>query len=138
MIEQAVAEILLGDTTIKTTTGGRIRPFVGAAHDKRPYVLFDISAAPDQAEAMPITGQTPTDHRKSTIEVTVYADTYLACASLSTELRRVLNGKAVNTSTERVITVLDDESDTEQAFEPGKNVPVFVRTQQYRALHRSI
>ncbi len=66
------------------------------------------------------------------------ADTYTACADLSAEVRRVLDGySGTNKGTTITPLVFDDETEPERGVEPGTERPVFVRTQTYRALYRS-
>jgi hypothetical protein len=71
------------------------------------------------------------------VELTSYADTYAEVANLTAQVRRVMHGVTWTGATVTVHpSLLDEESDIEQAIEAGTDKPVYVRTQTFRILYR--
>lgn len=134
MLEQGIKERLAADTTIAGLTGGRIRPLIGAQLDARPFLTFQVTSDQSIGHALGASA-----YSNAQVEIGILADTYLACAALSVEVKRVLDRQAYNTTTVRIApSVLDDETDIEESTPPGQAAPVFVRTQTYRVLYRAI
>lgn len=134
MLVKAIQELLSGDATVNTMTGGRIRPLVGAQLDARPFLVFSVAGGQGSGH---MGGKTA--YQQTTVEIGIYADTYLACEQLSAEARRVLDYVRATTSTCRIApSIFDDHSDIEQQTPPGQSAAVFVRTQTYRVNYKDL
>jgi hypothetical protein len=140
MIEDGIKEVLAADSVVNATVAGRIRPMLGAQLDKRPFLTYMVTGGgSNSGEGSGVANNGASAYHKVILEVGIYGDSYTDVATLSKQVKRVLDGIAVNTTTVRIVpSVFADETDVEKAIEPGKQVPVFVRTQSYRILYRDI
>jgi hypothetical protein len=134
MIEKGIRELLTGDATVGGMVGTRVRPLIGAQLDVRPFVVFNVTAGESTA-----THSGPSDYQRASVELGFYADSYLQCVGLSDAAKALLDGKAMTLTTVRIApAMLEDETDIEATNEPGKDRPVYVRTQTYRVLYRNL
>lgn len=139
MIEDAIKTLLVADAAVKGYVDARVRPLALAQAEgvrKRPAIVYAVVAS-DEFDTFTAAGQ----HRRSTVEIASYADTFKECATLTQEVRRVLHhktGDVVAAAVKIAVALLAEQSDIEQAVEAGTEKPVFIRTQTYRVLYKPI
>lgn len=132
MIEQGIKELLANNAAVAAFAPS-IRPLSAAQGDGRPYILYSVTAGENTGD---FKGQR--QYRKATVELAIFADTYLGCQQLSDACRETLDGQASTCSTVRVSSHFEDETDIEQPVKPGAGAPVYLRSQVYKTLYRPL
>lgn len=138
-IEAAIRKLLLSSPSIATRVIDRVRPFYGAQTDVRPFLTILVNSASGTMTHSGRAGST-----NATVEIGIMADTYDDVKALAGSpavgdgVRGVLDGYVGNVAVNGVSTVricpciYDDESDVEQVPNPGRALPVYVKTITFR------
>jgi hypothetical protein len=135
VLETAIRTAILTAPGVAAIVGDKVRPLVLAPGTARPYVTFHVTGR----ETMDTLADGPGEYRKAEFEVGILADTYDQMMALSDKIRDRLDGYGVAASSTSVEmdAEYDSETDVEQAIPEGRDVPVYLRVQTYKALYRS-
>jgi hypothetical protein len=134
MIEGAIKSIILSDGDLAARIGGRVRPITGVQGERRPFVAYEITNAEDPSP----THGGPSGVTRTAFDLVTVADTYADVAEITADVRRIVEGYTGTTNQVQVFWVRSDgETDIEQAPATGEGKPPYVRSQSFRALHKS-
>lgn len=135
-IEQATHDILKAHAGVTAMVADRIAPLHHAQGEARPSLTYTISGYPDAESVRSLDG--PSGWDKVDMEIGIYADTLSQCLQLAQQVKSALHfwGGTIS-NVEIAPSLFEDESDIEQAYPPGSEKPVYVRTQTYRILYRN-
>lgn len=131
-LETDIRDIIIGDGTIAGIVGTRVRPVALDQQDARPSIRYSVTVEPRATYTGPAT------YHGASLELSALADTYAECAELSAELRDLLHAYSGTTATVTIKpSLLEDESDIEQAIEEATGRPIYVRTLFFRMQWRT-
>jgi hypothetical protein len=132
LLETAIKDTLLADTTIATLTKNAIRPLIGDQLDARPFITYQITGTENKP-----TNAGPSLFSTSMVEFGIYGDSVADVVTLSDSLKRIFSMQKVSISQIVVgVSIIQDESDIDSALIPGKGTPVYVRVQTYKMMWR--
>ena len=131
LLETALKDTLLNDTTVATLTKNAIRPLIGDQLDARPFITYQVTGTDNKP-----TNAGPSLYSTSMVEFGIYGDSVADVATLSDSLKRIWSMQKVSISMIVGVSIIQDESDIDSALIPGKGTPVYVRVQTYKMMWR--
>jgi hypothetical protein len=133
VIDQAIHDILAAASDVTAIVGAKIRPVDADQADAAPFVTFTVTGG----ESID-TCDGPDEWEKTEFEIGCFAATQLQCVELAAAVKEALHHyEGTIAGVEVGVCLFTEQSGIERANAPGAGKPTFIRTQNYRVLHRT-